>query len=47
MKKVVIAFFLILGILDFLYGIFFRDNVSIIAGAAIVAITIYIVRKKS
>ena len=47
MKKLVIAFFLILGTLDFIYGVIFRDNVSIIAGAAIVAITIYIVRKKS
>ena len=47
MKKIIIAFFLVLGSLDLIYGIIFRDNVSIIAGGAIVAITIYIVKKKT
>ena len=47
LKKIIIAFFLVLGSLDFIYGIIFRDHISIIAGAGIVAITTYIVKKKT
>ena len=46
MKKFVIAFFIALGALDFLYGVIFGDRISVIAGAAIVAITLYILKTR-
>jgi len=44
MKKVILIFFMLLGVVDFLYGIFCKDRISIIAGAGIVLITLYIAR---
>ena len=46
MKKFILPFFIVLGALDFLYGVVFVDRVSMIAGGAIVAITIYIWKTK-
>ena len=46
MKKFVIPFFIVLGVLDFLYGAIFCDKISMLAGAAIVAITLYILKTK-
>jgi hypothetical protein len=46
MKKFVIPFFIVLGALDFLYGVAFGDRISMIAGGAIVAITVYIWKTK-
>ena len=47
MKPFFLIFFIIIGALDFLYGLLFKDQVSIIAGGAIVAITVYIWKKKA
>ena len=47
MKPLFLIFFLIIGALDFLYGLMYKDQVSIIAGGAIVAITVYIWKKKA
>jgi hypothetical protein len=44
MKKFIIILFVVLGIIDFLYGIFYGDRISIIAGAGIVLIILYIAR---
>jgi inner membrane protein involved in colicin E2 resistance len=44
MKKYILILFIVLGIIDFLYGIFSGDRISIIAGAGIVLITLYIAR---
>jgi hypothetical protein len=46
MKPFFLIFFIVLGALDFLYGVLHKDQLSIIAGGAIVAITVYIWRKK-
>jgi hypothetical protein len=46
MKQFVIPFFIVLGALDFLYGVIFGDKISMLAGAAIVAITFYILKTK-
>jgi len=46
MKKFFLPFFMVLGVLDFIYGVVFSDRISMIAGGAIVAITIYIWRTK-
>ena len=46
MKKFVLPFFIVLGVLDFLYGIAFGDRISLIAGGAIVAISLYIWKTK-
>ena len=46
MKKFILPFFVVLGALDFLYGVAFGDRISMIAGAAIVAITLYILKTK-
>ena len=46
MKKFALPFFVVLGALDFGYGVVFGDRVSVIAGGAIVAITIYIWKTK-
>jgi hypothetical protein len=47
MKKFVIPFFIVLGALDFLYGVIVGDRISLVAGAAIVAITLYIWKTKN
>ena len=41
-----LPFFIVLGALDFVYGVAFGDRISVIAGGAIVAITIYIWKTK-
>jgi hypothetical protein len=46
MKPFFLIFFIVLGTLDLLYGVLYKDQVSIIAGGAIVAITVYIWKKK-
>jgi len=46
MKKYIIPFFIVLGALDFLYGVALGDRISMIAGGAIVAITVYIWKSK-
>jgi LPXTG-motif cell wall-anchored protein len=46
MKIFFLIFFIALGALDFLYGVLYKDQLSIIAGGAIVAITVYIWKKK-
>ena len=46
MKPFFLIFFVVLGALDFLYGVLYKDQLSIVAGGAIVAITVYIWRKK-
>ena len=47
MKKAFIPFFIVLGALDFLYGVIFGDRISMIVGAAIVAITLYVLKTKN
>jgi hypothetical protein len=44
MKKFFIIIFIVLGIIDFLYGVFYGDRISIIAGPGIVLIALYIAR---
>ena len=44
MKKIIIILFIVLGIIDFLYGIFYGDRISIFVGPAIVLIALYIAR---
>jgi len=46
MKKFMLPFFIVLGALDFVYGVASGDRISVIAGGAIVAITIYIWKTK-
>ncbi len=46
MKPFFLIFFIVLGALDFLYGVLYKDQLSVIAGGAIVAITVYIWKKK-
>jgi len=46
MKNFALIFFIVLGALDFIYGVIFNDRISVIAGGAIVAIIIYIWKKK-
>jgi hypothetical protein len=46
MKIFFLIFFIVLGALDFLYGVLYKDQLSVIAGGAIVAITIYIWKTK-
>jgi len=46
MKPFFLIFFIVLGALDFLYGVRYKDQLSIVAGGAIVAITVYIWKKK-
>jgi inner membrane protein involved in colicin E2 resistance len=47
MKKVILILLIVLGIADFLYGIFYQDRISIIAGAGIVLIALYITKAKT
>ena len=46
MKFFFLIFFIVLGALDFLYGLLYKDQLSIMAGGAIVVITVFIWRKK-
>jgi hypothetical protein len=46
MKTFFLIFFITLGALDFVYGLLYKDQLSIMAGFAIVAITVYIWKKK-
>ena len=46
MKTFFLIFFIVIGALDFAYGLIYKDQLSIVAGGAIVAITIYIWKKK-
>ena len=41
------SFFIVLGALDFLYGVIFGDRISMIAGGAIVVITLYVLKTKN
>jgi hypothetical protein len=42
MKKFWIVFFIVVGALDLLYGVTFKDQISVIAGGTIVAIGVFI-----
>jgi hypothetical protein len=46
MKIFFLIFFIVLGALDFLYGLLYKDQLSIMAGGAIVVITVFIWKKK-
>jgi hypothetical protein len=46
MKVFFLIFFIGLGALDLLYGVLYKDKLSVMAGGAIVAITVYIWKKK-
>jgi len=46
MNRYLFAFFIILGVSDFIYGIFFKDSISVLMGGLIVFIAFYIVNKK-
>jgi hypothetical protein len=46
MKIFFLIFFILIGALDFAYGLIYKDQLSIVAGGAIVAITVYIWKKK-
>jgi len=46
MKTFALTFFILLGALDFVYGVAAGDRISIIAGGAIVAIALYIWKTK-
>ena len=46
MNKFILPAFIALGALDFLYGVVSSDRMSVIAGGAIVAIAIYIWKKR-
>ena len=46
MKKYFLIFFMIVGAGDFLYGVFSGDQLSILMGAVIMILTIYIARRK-
>jgi inner membrane protein involved in colicin E2 resistance len=47
MKLFFLIFFILLGALDLLYGVLYKDQLSLLAGGAIVAITVYIWKKKN
>jgi hypothetical protein len=46
MKTFFLIFFIALGALDFVYGLLYKDQLSIMAGGAIVVITVFIWRRK-
>jgi len=46
MKKIILPVLIVLGALDFVYGVASGDRISMIAGGAIVAIGIYIWKTK-
>ena len=45
MNRYFIAFFMIVGIGDFFYGIFFKDLISVLVGVTMVILTAYGARK--
>lgn len=47
MKKYFLIFFMIVGAGDFLYGILATDRISIVMGAVILILSIYIARRKN
>jgi hypothetical protein len=47
MKTYFLILFIVLGALDFAYGLIYRDQLSLVAGGAIVAISVYIWKKKT
>ncbi|MBW2599788.1 MAG: hypothetical protein JRC60_06880 [Deltaproteobacteria bacterium] len=42
MNRYLFAFFVVLGVSDFIYGIFFKDRISVLVGALIIFIAFYI-----
>jgi hypothetical protein len=44
MHPILVVFFIVLGLADFLYGLFFDDRLSVLAGPLIIAVTIYIAK---
>ena len=46
MNRYLFAFFIIFGVSDFIYGIFFKDRISVLIGGLIVFIAFYIANKK-
>ncbi|MBW2595915.1 MAG: hypothetical protein JRC93_08060 [Deltaproteobacteria bacterium] len=46
MNRYLFAFFVVLGVSDFIYGIFFKDRISVLIGGLIVFIAFYIANKK-
>ena len=46
MKIFFLIFFIVLGALDFFYGLLYKDQLSIMAGGAIVVITVFVWKKK-
>ena len=46
MNKYFLVFFMILGAGDFLYGILSGDQISVLVGALIMILTLYIARRK-
>lgn len=46
MNRFFVIFFMIVGMGDFLYGIFSGDRISILVGGVIIALTIYVARRR-
>ncbi|MBW2651259.1 MAG: hypothetical protein JRC66_09745 [Deltaproteobacteria bacterium] len=46
MNRYLFALFIIFGVSDFIYGIFFKDRISVLIGGLIVFIAVYIANKK-
>ncbi len=46
MNKYFLIFFMIVGVGDFFYGILFKDWISVLVGAIILILTIYVARKR-
>lgn len=46
MKKYVPILFLILGIIDLIYGITTGDRISLVIGGAMIVIALYVVKKE-
>ena len=46
MNKYVFVFFIVFGLIDFLYGIFYHDQISLVVGPVIIAITVYMAKSK-
>jgi len=46
MNRYFLIFFMVVGAGDLLYGIFSKDQISVLVGAIILILTIYVARKK-
>jgi positive regulator of sigma E activity len=46
MSRYFVIFFMFVGAGDFLYGIFFKDRISVLVGAIILILAIYVARKQ-